>query len=195
MTSAVDIANSALNNIGASTINALTEDSVAARIVNQRYTFVRDAVFRAHPWNCLVRRATLAQNSTAPTWGYTYAYNLPTDPYCLRVLRLEKLYLDYKVEGRTIVSDEQTMKIKFIARVTDPNEYDTLLVESIAARLAADICYGITNSNALVANMVSLYEAKLKEARFVDSTEGMPGDSEGADIGSIQADTFINSRY
>ena len=39
------------------------------------------------------------------------------------------------------------------------------------------------------------YESKLKEARFVDSTEGMPGDSEGADIGSIQADTFINSRY
>ena len=195
MTSAVDIANSALNNIGASTINSLTEDSVAARIVNQRYTFVRDAVFRAHPWNCLVRRASLAQNSTAPTWGYTYAYNLPTDPYCLRVLRLEKLYLDYKVEGRTIVSDEQTMKIKFIARVTDPNEYDTLLIESIAARLAADICYGITNSNALVANMVALDESKLKEARFVDSTEGMPGDSEGADIGSIQADTFINSRY
>ena len=194
MTSAVDIANSALNNIGASTINSLTEDSVAARIVNQRYVFVRDAVFRSHPWNCLVRRASLAQNSTAPTWGYTYAYNLPTDPYCLRVLRLEKLDLDYKVEGRTIVSDEQTMKIKFIARVTDPNEYDTLLVESIAARLAADICYGITNSNALVANMVALYESKLKEARFVDATEGMPG-GEGADLGVLQADTFINSRY
>ncbi|BAQ85794.1 putative tail tubular protein [uncultured Mediterranean phage uvMED] len=194
MTSAVDIANSALNNIGASTINSLTEDSVAARIVNQRYVFVRDAVFRSHPWNCLVRRASLAQNSTAPTWGYTYAYNLPTDPYCLRVLRLEKLDLDYKVEGRTIVSDEQTMKIKFIARVTDPNEYDTLLVESIAARLAADICYGITNSNALVANMVALYESKLKEARFVDATEGMPG-VEGADLGVVQADTFINSRY
>ena len=194
MTSAVDIANSALNNIGASTINSLTEDSVAARIVNQRYVFVRDAVFRSHPWNCLVRRASLAQNSTAPTWGYTYAYNLPTDPYCLRVLRLEKLDLDYKVEGRTIVSNEQTMKIKFIARVTDPNEYDTLLVESIAARLAADICYGITNSNALVANMVALYESKLKEARFVDATEGMPG-VEGADLGVVQADTFINSRY
>ena len=194
MTSAVDIANSALNNIGASTINSLTEDSVAARIVNQRYVFVRDAVFRSHPWNCLVRRASLAQNSTAPTWGYTYAFNLPTDPYCLRVLRLEKLDLDYKVEGRTIVSDEQTMKIKFIARVTDPNEYDTLLVESIAARLAADICYGITNSNALVANMVALYESKLKEARFVDATEGMPG-VEGADLGVVQADTFINSRY
>jgi len=194
MASEVDIANSALNMIGASNITSLTEDSVAARIMNQRYEFVRDAVFRSHPWNCLVRRASLAQNSTAPTWGYTYAYNLPTDPFCLRVLRLEKLDLDYKVEGRTIVSNEQTMKIKYVARVTDPNEYDTLLSETISARLAADTCYSITNSNSLVASMYSLYEAKLKEARFVDSTEGMPG-VEGADLGVIQADTFINSRY
>ncbi len=45
MASEVDIANSALNMIGASNINSLTEDSVAARIMNQRYEFVRDAVF------------------------------------------------------------------------------------------------------------------------------------------------------
>ena len=162
--------------------------------MNQRYEFVRDAVFRSHPWNCLVRRASLARNTTAPTWGYEYAYNLPTDPFSLRVLRLEKLDIDYKVEGRTIVSDEETMKIKYIARITDPNEYDTLLMETISARLAADTCYSITNSNSLVASMYSLYEAKLKEARFVDATEGMPG-VEGADLGVVQADTFINSRY
>ena len=111
MASEVDIANSALNMIGASNINSLTEDSVAARIVNQRYTFVRDAVFRSHPWNSLIRRATLAENSTAPTWGFTKAYNLPTDPFCLRVLRIENLDINFRVEGRTIVTDETTMKI------------------------------------------------------------------------------------
>ena len=68
MTSSVDIANSALNNIGASNINSLTEDSVAARIMNQRYPFVRDAVFRAHPWNCLIKRVSIAANSTGPAW-------------------------------------------------------------------------------------------------------------------------------
>ena len=129
MASDVDIANSALNNLGASNINSLTEDSVAARICNQRYAFVRDAVFRAHPWNCLITRASLAQNSTAPTWQYTYAFSLPTDPYCLRVLRVEDLDTDYKVEGRTIASDNSTMKIKYVGRITDPNQYDMLLIE------------------------------------------------------------------
>ena len=42
MASAVDICNSALNMIGASTILALSEDSKAGRICNQRYEFVRD---------------------------------------------------------------------------------------------------------------------------------------------------------
>ena len=43
MASVVDICNSALNQIGASNIIALTEDSKAARLCNQRYDFVRDA--------------------------------------------------------------------------------------------------------------------------------------------------------
>ena len=194
MATDVDIANSALNNLGASNINSLTEDSVAARICNQRYAFVRDAVFRAHPWNCLITRASLAQNSTAPTWQYTYAFSLPTDPYCLRVLRVEDLYTDYKVEGRTIASDNSTMKIKYIGRVTDPNEYDMLLIECLSARLAADIAYAITNNNTLTATMWEMYNQKLSEARFVDATEGMPG-TEGVDYGVLHSNTFINSRF
>ena len=51
MASVVDICNSALNQIGASNIISLTEDSKAARICNQRYDFIRDYVFLAHPWN------------------------------------------------------------------------------------------------------------------------------------------------
>ena len=194
MTSSVDIANSALNNIGASNINSLTEDSVAARIMNQRYPFVRDAVFRAHPGNCLIKRVSIAANSTGPAWGYSNAFTLPTDPFCLRVIQIESLDADYKVEGRTIASDESTMKIIYIVRVTDENEYDSLLIEAIAARLAADCCYSITNSNSVVNSMWTLYQHKISEARFVDATEGMPGTA-GVDEGVLQADTFINARY
>ena len=89
MASVVDICNSALNMIGASNILALTEDSKAARICNQRYTFVRDSVFRSHPWNCLIRRVSLTPDSETPEFDFSHQYTLPTDPFCLRVLRLE----------------------------------------------------------------------------------------------------------
>ena len=84
MTSNVDIANGALNILGASNISAFDENSKAARLVNQRYNAIRDAVFAAHPWNCLIKRAELAQSSTIPAFGYEHEYPLPTDPFCLR---------------------------------------------------------------------------------------------------------------
>ena len=39
------------------------------------------------------------------------------------------------------------MKILYIARITDPNEYDELLRETLSASLGADIAYGVTSSN------------------------------------------------
>ena len=92
MASVVEIVNSALNLLGASTITALTDDSKNARICNQRYEPIRNRIFRSHPWNCLLKRVQLAQDTTAPVVEYAYAYTLPSD--CLRVLKLHTGALD-----------------------------------------------------------------------------------------------------
>ena len=74
MASVVDICNGALNQLGASTILSLTEDSKNARLCNARYTQVRDSVFRSHPWNCLQKRVQLAADTDTPAWGFTKQY-------------------------------------------------------------------------------------------------------------------------
>jgi hypothetical protein len=201
MPSTVDIANYALNNLGASNISSLDENSKAARIVNQRYEAVRDAVFRAHPWNCLIERAQLAQDTDAPAFGYTYQYALPTNPYCLRVLEFSNGTLSYPqdnitnnsggpvfvIEGRKLLTDEAIAQIKYIGRVTDPQQYDASLVEALASRLAAEVCYAITGSTSMVQIQTSLYEAKINEARFNDATEGATQ--------RLEASDFIESRF
>ena len=201
MPSTVDIANFALNNLGASNISSLDENSKAARIVNQRYDAVRDAVFRAHPWNCLIERAQLAQDTDAPAFGYAYQYALPTNPYCLRVLEFSNGTLSYPqdnitnnsggpvfvIEGRKLLTDEAVARIKYIGRVTDPQQYDASLVEALAARLAAEVCYAITGSTSMVQIQTSLYEAKINEARFNDATEGATQ--------RLEASDFIESRF
>ena len=83
MASVVDICNSALNLLGASTISALTDDNKNARLCNQRYEPVRNRVFRSHAWNCLHKRIQLAQNSTAPVVEYSYAYFILVLPFAL----------------------------------------------------------------------------------------------------------------
>jgi hypothetical protein len=193
MASIVDICNGALNQLGATTILSLTEDSKNARLCNSRYTQVRDALFRSHPWNCLQKRIELAADSVAPAWGFSYQYTLPAD--CLRLLVILDYDSNYKVEGRKILSNTSSMKILYVARVTDPNEYDELLRETLSAALGADIAYGVTSSSPVTQNMYTLFQNKLRDARFVDSTEGQ---NVSPDLGMsdvLDAGTFINSRF
>lgn len=191
MASVVDICNSALNLLGASTISALTDDSKNARLCNQRYEPIRNRVFRSHAWNCLHKRVQLAQNSTAPVVEYTYAYALPSD--CLRVLKVHNgttdsiaSAIDYKLEGRNIVTDEGTIYLIYIALVTDPNEYDVYLQESISHQLAADIAYAVTNNATLANNYMTRADERLREARFIDATENS--------LGTIESSEFTDAR-
>lgn len=193
MASVVDICNTALNQLGASTILTLTEDSKNARLCNARYTQIRDAVFRSHPFNCLQKRVELSSSTITPAWGYSFQYDLPGD--CLRLLRILDYDSDHKVEGRSILSNNSSMKILYISRITDPNQYDELLRETISAALAADIAYAITSNNTTQQNMIALYQDKLRDARFVDSTEGYNTTQEDGMTDVIDAGTFINSRF
>ena len=193
MASVVDICNGALNQLGASTILSLTEDSKNARLCNARYTQVRDAVFRSHPWNCLQKRVQLAADTDTPAWGFTKQYTLPSD--CLRVLSILDYDSDYKIEGRKILANHATVKIQYVARIEDPNQYDELLRETISAALAADIAYAITSSNPTASNMYTLFQDKLREARFVDATEGQNTNPDDGQSDVIGASSFINSRY
>jgi hypothetical protein len=195
MASAVDICNSALNMIGASTILALNEDSKAGRICNQRYSFIRDSVFRAHPWNCLISRQTLAADSTAPSFTYSSQFTLPTDPFCLRVLKLSDPEIKFEIEGRKLLCDESTVNLVFVGRIIDPNQYDQLLINTIEAAVAADIAYALVGSATLTTTLNGLYRSKLTEARFVDATEGNTTNTSSiADSDVLAANTFINAR-
>ena len=193
MASILGICNGALNQLGATTILSLSEDSKNARLCNSRYTQIRDALFRTHPWNCLQKRVQIAADTTAPAWGFKNAYTLPAD--CLRLLKILDYDSNYKVEGRKILSNTSSMKILYVARVTDPNEYDELLRETLSASLGADIAFGVTSNNQTAKNMYELFKDKLRDARFVDSTEGQNVDPDLGMSDVIDAGTFINSRY
>ena len=191
MASVVNICNSALNLIGASTISALTEDTKNARLCNQRYEPVRNRVFRSHNWNCLVKRVQLAQNSTAPAIEYDYAYALPSDS--LRVLKIHngnvdsiESNLEYKIEGKNIVTNETTVYVVYVALDTDPNNYDAYLREAISHQLAADLAYAITNNATLANNYMARADERLREARFIDATE--------KSLDTVEAKEFTNAR-
>ncbi len=198
MPSVVDICNESLDLLGAATITSLTQNSKEARLCNRNFEPVRDAVFRAHPWNVAITRASLPQDSATPPFGFTYQYTLPTNPFCLRVLSFWDSSINnevaaydsntmYKIEGRKILSNESTCSIIYLGRVEDTELYDSLLTSALAHRLAAKIAYAITGSSTIAQSMQGLYELRLREAKSVDAMEGYPEQP--------LADTYINIRY
>ena len=143
----------------------------------------------------------MSKDSSSPTFGYENQFILPTDPFCLRVLEFSNGTLTYPmdnmtsidgspvfvIEGRKLLTNEGTVKIKYVGQVTDTTQYDSNLTETLSARLAHEICYAITGSTSLMTQTYQLYQEKLKEARFVDATEGAPQ--------RIEASDFIEARF
>lgn len=205
MTSELDIYNLALTRIGHEPVSSLTEASKGADRCRLHYPAMRDAVLRAHPWNFAIRRAALAQLSFTPAFEFTYAFALPTDPYCLKVLRTSyeaegysstsvygypglvgygAMPIEYRIETvsidgtdvRALLCNESSMSIEYIARITDTSQYDALFVDALAARLAAEIAIAMTDNHAASRTMMEFYQMKLSEARVVDAQEGTPRD-------------------
>lgn len=185
MTSAVDICNRGLSKLGASRITSLTDDTKAAKACNNAYESVRDFIIRVHPWNSTVKRVQLAPLSDAPVYGYTYRYQWPSD--CIKVLEVDTTY-SWVSEGREILTDEGTvLKVRYQRCETDPNQFDRLLVETIAARLAFEISEELTQSNSKKQAALRDYEQILKVAKLNDAQEGSPS--------TFAEDDWINARY
>ena len=170
MVSTVDICNRALQKLGHTKITSLDDDVKAARESARAYGPVRDAVFRDHPWNCLLTRASFAALSEAPAWGFAYQYQLPVD--CLRVLEVDTRCV-WRVEGRHILSDAGApLNILYVRQEDDPEQYDLLLVEALASRLAGELAESLTQSNTKKEMIEREYLDALDRARRADAQEG-----------------------
>lgn len=168
--SKVSICNSALIKVGAERISSITQDTKSARILNALWDQVRDSVLRAHKWNFATKRVTLSPTSDSPDFGYDYVYDQPND--CLRVLNTFPDSIDFVVEGRKILTDEETLDVLYICRHESEADWDSCFAEAMAWRLASEIAYNLTESNTLAVNCDKKYREVLAEARSMDGTEG-----------------------
>lgn len=169
------ICNLALGNLGAARIISLDEASPEAKACALLYAQTRDEVLRSHRWNFAISRAELSRLSTPPAFGWTWQYQLPVN--CLRVLQVngygeEEVPDNWEIEGGRLLSDADTVQVKFIARVTDSSLYDPLFVEALALKLAARLCVPLTGSDSRAGGFLTEYERVTgPRARRMDAFE------------------------
>jgi hypothetical protein len=172
MSSQVAICNTALTFLGADRITAITDNNENARRLNAIYDQCLEDVLRAHPWNFAITRVELALLTTTPVYGYDYEFQLPAD--CLRVIEVNEgtnVLTDYKIEGRKILTNYDEIFIKYIADITDPNQYTSQFIFVLASRLAAELAYPITNNKSTAELATQIYTEKLRIAKETDAQE------------------------
>lgn len=185
MASVVQICNLGLAKLGDEQITSLTEDKKSARLCNLVYEPLRDSVLRDHFWNFAVDRVALAASTDTPAYDFTTKFALPDD-----FLRLIDTNLVddavFKVEGKFLLTNSDSVSIRYVKRVTDPNQFDWMFIEALAARIAAELAIAITDSRVLSLDLFNLYATKIMEAKTADAQEGTPDD--------IISDTWLTSR-
>lgn len=176
--SAVQICSNALLLLGAQTINSFDDATDRATLVSNLWPNALDAVLRAHPWNCAVKRVALAPEAAAPVFDYSYSFLLPGD--CLRKLSvgLAGAPDDHQVEGRRILMDESVCYLRYVYRNDDIPSWDALLVQAAEAYMAMTCAYPITKSASMFDAMEKLWAVKLRDARNVDGQEN-PAETAG----------------
>lgn len=173
---AVDLCNSALQRVGATTIISLLDNSPEARACSVAYDSNRRDELRKHPWAFAIQRVVLAPDTTAPAFDFTYQFTLPTD--CLRVLRPATANLDWMIEGRKILTnDGTTLNLRYISDVTDATRWDPSFYNVAAAGLAIDICERLTQSNQKKQGLISDYNDAVRTARRMNAFEVGPTDA------------------
>jgi hypothetical protein len=178
LASQLDVANLALIKLGDVQILSFDEDTAHARVVKILYPRVVDTVLRAHKWRFAMRQTALSRLVGAPTWRYLFRYQLPTDPFCLKVVRTsadDGMNGDgngWEIQGREILTDSTSLSIEYIARITDPQQWDALFLEAVTERLAAELAIPITNTPSLRQNLFQTFVMKVQEARTMDGFEG-----------------------
>lgn len=181
MASKVEIANFALTRIGESQrITSLSDNTESAKMVNAIYEETARCVMAESTFSSTIRRKALALTTTTPAFQYTYEFQLPTNPKCLRVVTINSTSTDtrspnsipYVVEGDKLLTNVSTCNIVYVAHLTDSEDYGPYLTTAIIYKLSSELAYGKTGSISGAQKHVEEYQRYIARLRSVDSMQG-----------------------
>lgn len=142
--------------------------------MNKAYYPVLYAMLEENHWNFSIKRAQLAANVTAPTFGPANAFPLPADFVDL-VPNDTDVYgsgprLDWQIEGGQILSnDGGPLNVRYVSSNVTEGQFDPLFAEAFSCALAMNCCEELTQSTgkiqvASMAHDMAINKAKQRNA-------------------------------
>lgn len=195
----VTLCNLALSRLGSRGITTLNDASAEAKACALHYDQVRDELLRLHPWNFARARTTLNKMVPTPSFvfGYAYVYALPDD--CLRVMSINEADVwsnpseEYEIEGRIILTNAETVQLKYVGRITNPDFYDPLFTKVMVVDLASVIAEKVTGNPQMAQALTQEKEQLLLGvAKKIDANESR---SRHSTLPNINTSGFIRARF
>lgn len=191
------IANMALIEIGVNTIEALNAQNRRANIINEVYDQSRDELMEGYEWNFAMRRQTLGQITRTEALGqkflsnseYANAYNLPSDPFCLRATEMWNTESPFKVEGRILLTDEGGVDLKYIALITDPSLWSKTFVAALVSLLAYKVILPLKQDAQAKTALYTLHKDILLDAKASDGQEGTAEEIKDTELQDVRFQT------
>jgi hypothetical protein len=200
----VDIANAALDELGAGHIRSFQEDTTLAYQVRRHWPVVRDTVLRSHSWNFARILLGLTRSTTTPWFKWQYQYPLPdgknygmAPAYLQMILTSDGAYAAYEIgqsfpDNRVIFSNSPTLSIEYIGRILTFESWDPLALDIFIKRLAAAMAGGIEGKAALGPAKLKDAQELLAMAVQADAREDNPTGLFGEESLTLQAVDVAN---
>jgi len=168
-----------------------TDTTVQGIYCRQHYEQTRNALLRSHLWQFATKRAVLAEPQSAVEFEYNYLFNLPSDYLRLRSIyeySARFQYYKYAIEGFKLYSDESSINIRYIAKITDVDKFDPLFTEIFILRLARKLAMPLTQDPRLLESLDTELVPLMKSVRAMDRNEQNL-------IGRNEMNCWIESRH
>jgi len=148
--SVVSIWNRALQLLGCSFVQAITDTTKNGLACAACYEPIRDRLLEQHIWRFSIKLATLAADSPVPAWGRANSFTVPADFVMLAPDYEEdnSLELDYEVQdGKIFTDDAAPLYIRYVSLVTAPGTMTPSFRELLSHEMALAMCEALTQSN------------------------------------------------
>lgn len=176
MASPTTILNLALLEIGSNEVTDIndTDTDAARRGLLLFEDTVKKCMVRIRP-NCCTKSAVLTRNTAAPAVHWLYSYTMPTQ--CLKITQMNG-YEEWErepywvVQGRDILTDEETVKITYIEYTEDTSVFDPELVDCIVLLLASKLAIAVGGDRQMAKDLRAEWDAEWPMASANSGNEG-----------------------
>jgi hypothetical protein len=186
MASQTAIVNHALDLLGETAINDISDATEPAERMLAAWDHTRDAALRGRWWRFAIERASLPADSSTPAWGFTTQYQIAGD--VVRVIQVDQYWpapvlsdyvgsdtSPYKIEGDKILTDiTAPLKVRWIVNSVDVGLWDSLFARVMACDLAERLAPRLTGSETMLARINQQRAKAITEAVRVNALEQPP---------------------